>query len=62
MSGKAEEVKGRIKESAGALTRNEKLKNSGRADETSGKVKQAITRVVDKVKAQSKGKSLRGFC
>ena len=31
MSGKAEEIKGRAKESAGVLTGNEKLKNSGKA-------------------------------
>ena len=56
MSGKAEEVKGRVKESAGVLTGNEKLKNSGRTDQAAGKVKQAVTRVVDKVKNAAKGK------
>ena len=50
MSGKAEEVKGRAKKSAGIITGNEKLKNSGRADQASGKVKQAVTRGVDKIK------------
>jgi uncharacterized protein YjbJ (UPF0337 family) len=56
MSGKTEEVKGRVKESAGVLTGNEKLKNAGRADQASGKVKQAVTRAVDKVKNAVKGK------
>lgn len=56
MSGKAEEVKGRVKESAGVLAGNEKLKNSGRADRASGKVKQAVSKVVDKVKNAAKGK------
>jgi uncharacterized protein YjbJ (UPF0337 family) len=56
VSGKAEEIKGRVKESAGVLTGNEKLKESGRADKTSGKVKQAITKTVDKVKNAVKRK------
>jgi uncharacterized protein YjbJ (UPF0337 family) len=56
MSGKAEEIKGRAKESAGVLVGNERLKNSGRADQASGKVKQAVTRTVDKVKNAIKGK------
>jgi len=56
MSGKAEEIKGRGKESAGVLTGNERLKNSGRADQAAGKVKQAVTRAVDKVKNAVKRK------
>ena len=56
MSGKAEEIKGHAKESAGVLTGNEKLKNSGRADQAVGKVKQAVTRAVDKVKNAVKRK------
>jgi uncharacterized protein YjbJ (UPF0337 family) len=56
MSGKAEEIKGRAKESAGVLVGNERLKNSGRADQASGKVKQAVTRTIDKVKNAIKGK------
>jgi uncharacterized protein YjbJ (UPF0337 family) len=56
MSGKAEEIKGRAKESAGVLMGNEKLKNSGRADQAVGKVKQAVSRAVDKVKNAVKRK------
>lgn len=56
MGGKAEEIKGRAKESAGVLVGNEKLKNSGRADQASGKVKQAVARTVDKVKNAIKGR------
>jgi uncharacterized protein YjbJ (UPF0337 family) len=56
MSGKAEEIKGRAKESAGVLVGNERLKNSGRADQSSGKVKQAVTRTIDRVKNAIKGK------
>ena len=50
MSGKAEEIKGRAKESAGVLTDNKKLKNLERADQAVGKVKQAVARAVDTVK------------
>jgi uncharacterized protein YjbJ (UPF0337 family) len=50
MSGKTDEVKGRIKEAAGALTGNDKLREEGRADQAVGKTKQAAKKVVDKVK------------
>ena len=56
MSGKGEEIKGRVKESAGVLTGNEKLKGEGRTDQASGKVKQAVTKTVDTVKDAVKGK------
>jgi len=50
MGGKTDVVKGRIKEAAGALTGNDKLRAEGKADQAVGKVKQAATKVVDKVK------------
>lgn len=50
MSGQADEAKGRIKEAAGALTDNEKLRREGKNDQTAGKVKQAVENTVDKVK------------
>jgi uncharacterized protein YjbJ (UPF0337 family) len=50
MSGKTDVVKGRIKEAAGALTGNGKLREEGRADQAVGKTKQAAQKVVDKVK------------
>lgn len=50
MSGKTDEIKGRIKEAAGALTGNEKLRSEGKADQAIGKVKQAIDGAADKVK------------
>ena len=57
MSGNADKIKGRAKESAGVLTGNAKLKNSGKADQAVGKVKQVVTRVVDKVKNAVKRKT-----
>jgi uncharacterized protein YjbJ (UPF0337 family) len=50
MGGKTDVVKGRIKEAAGALTGNDKLREEGKADQAVGKTKQAAQKVVDKVK------------
>lgn len=50
MGGKADEVKGRVKEAAGALTGNNKLRDAGKADQGAGKVKQVAEKAVDKVK------------
>jgi len=49
MSGKTDEVKGRIKEAAGALTGNDKLRAEGKTDQAIGKVKQVAEKAVDKV-------------
>lgn len=50
MSGKTDVVKGRIKEAAGALTGNDKLRQEGKTDQTVGKAKQAVQKVADTVK------------
>ena len=50
MSGKAEIVKGRIKEAAGALTGNDKLRAEGKTDQAVGKTKQAVQKTADTVK------------
>lgn len=49
-SGKSDELKGRVKEAAGALAGDEKLKREGKVDQAVGKVKQSVEKVVDKVK------------
>ena len=49
-SGKSDELKGRVKEAAGALTGDKRLKREGKADQAVGKIKQAVEKVVDKVK------------
>ena len=49
-SGKSDELKGRVKEAAGALSGDKKLKREGKADQAVGKVKQKVKKVVDKVK------------
>jgi uncharacterized protein YjbJ (UPF0337 family) len=41
MGGKTDVTKGRIKEAAGALTGNDRLRAEGRADQAVGRTKQA---------------------
>ena len=50
MSGKTDVVKGRIKEAAGALTGNNKLREEGKTDQAVGKTKQAVQKAADTVK------------
>ena len=50
MGGKTDEVKGRIKEAAGALTGNDKLREEGKTDQAVGKAKQAVQKTADTVK------------
>lgn len=54
MGGKTDVVKGRIKEAAGALTGNEKLRAEGQTDQAVGKVKQVAQKAVDKVAKAAK--------
>ena len=49
MGGKTDEVKGRIKEAAGALTGNDKLRAEGKTDQAIGKVKPVGEKAIDKV-------------
>ena len=49
MSGKTDEVKGRIKEAAGALTGNDKLRDEGKTDQAVGKVKQVVKKALGNV-------------
>jgi uncharacterized protein YjbJ (UPF0337 family) len=50
MGGKADVVKGRIKEAAGALTGNKRLCREGKTDQAVGKTKQAVQKAADTVK------------
>jgi uncharacterized protein YjbJ (UPF0337 family) len=50
MSGKTDVANGRIKEAAGVLTGNDKLRAVGKADQTVGEVKQVADNAVDRVK------------
>lgn len=49
MSGKSDEVKGRVKEAAGVLSGDKKLKRQGKADQAAGKAKKAAEKVKKKL-------------
>jgi uncharacterized protein YjbJ (UPF0337 family) len=49
-SGKTDVAKGRIKEAAGVLTGNDRLRAEGMADQAVGKTKQAVRKTVESVK------------
>jgi uncharacterized protein YjbJ (UPF0337 family) len=53
-SGTTDKMKGRVKEAAGALLDDKKLKREGQADQFVGKVKGAAEKVVDRVKELGK--------
>jgi len=50
MSGKMDQVKGRVKEVAGVLTDDESLKQEGQLDQVVGKVKETAEKAADKIK------------
>jgi uncharacterized protein YjbJ (UPF0337 family) len=50
MGGKKDQIKWRIKEVAGALTDNDRLKREGKLDQAVGRVKETAEKAVDKVK------------
>ena len=47
--GAIDDAKGRVKEAAGDVTGDERLKNEGKVDRGKGKVKDAVDKVADKV-------------
>lgn len=57
MAGAVDKTKGKVKEAAGALTGDERLKAEGKVDQAAGKVKGTVGKVVDKVKKAVTGKS-----
>ena len=50
MSGKTDKIKGRIKEAAGVLVGNDKLREEGKTDQAVGEVKEVVQNVADSVK------------
>jgi uncharacterized protein YjbJ (UPF0337 family) len=49
-SGTVDKLKGRLKEAAGALLADKKLKREGQADQLAGKLKEAADKVVDEAR------------
>jgi uncharacterized protein YjbJ (UPF0337 family) len=56
MAGKGEEIKGRVKEAAGAITDDNKLRREGKIEQTAGKTKQVVGKMVEKAKNVVEGK------
>jgi uncharacterized protein YjbJ (UPF0337 family) len=51
-----DKTKGRVKEAAGALTGNRRLKNEGRVDQAKSSVKNAVDTVADTVAGRKRNK------
>jgi uncharacterized protein YjbJ (UPF0337 family) len=51
-----DEAKGRVKEAAGALTGNRRLKNEGRVDQAKGASKNAVDMVSDSLTGRKRNK------
>jgi uncharacterized protein YjbJ (UPF0337 family) len=49
-SPRQDETKGRIKESAGAMTNDDELKREGKRDQAAAGIKERVENAVDKVK------------
>ena len=49
MSGETDKIKGRIKEAAGVLIGNDKLREEGKTDQAVGEVKKVVQNVADSV-------------
>jgi uncharacterized protein YjbJ (UPF0337 family) len=52
-------AKGRVKEAAGALTGDKRLKNEGRIDQAKGSVKNAVDKVAGSLTARKRNKKRR---
>ncbi|AMV21068.1 CsbD family protein [Planctomyces sp. SH-PL14] len=50
MSGKTDEIKGRVKEAAGAITDDDQLRREGKIDQAMGKTKQVAEDMIEKAK------------
>jgi uncharacterized protein YjbJ (UPF0337 family) len=59
MGGKSDQVKGRIKEAAGVLTGDDRLKREGQLDQVVGKAKGTVEKAVDKIKDALTGRRSR---
>ena len=53
--GKLDDLKGRVKEAAGALLDDDELKRKGKADRTAGHAKEKTEDVIDKAKESVTG-------
>jgi uncharacterized protein YjbJ (UPF0337 family) len=54
-----DKAKGRVKEAAGALTGNRRMKNEGRGDQAKSSVKNAVDKVADILTGRNRNKKHR---
>ena len=54
-----DKVKGRVKEAAGALTGDRRLKKEGRADQARSSVKNAVDKIADTLSGRKRSKKRR---
>jgi uncharacterized protein YjbJ (UPF0337 family) len=54
-----DKVKGRVKEAAGALTGDRRLKKEGRADQARSSVKNAVDKIADTLSGRKRNKKRR---
>jgi uncharacterized protein YjbJ (UPF0337 family) len=54
-----DKAKGRVKEAAGALTGNRRMKNEGRSDQAKSSVKNAVDKVADILTGRNRNKKHR---
>ncbi len=59
MTGKSDELKGRVKEAAGAIADDDQMRREGKIDQAAGKVKQAAEKAVDKIQNAAKDANKR---
>jgi uncharacterized protein YjbJ (UPF0337 family) len=59
MTGKSDEIKGRVKEAAGAIADNDRLRREGQIDQAAGKLKRAAEKAVEKVQGAVKDANKR---
>ena len=52
MGGKTDKVKGKLKQAAGDLTGDDRLRREGKIDELGGKAKEAIDKIKEKITPQ----------
>jgi len=55
IKGSAEQAKGKLKEVAGKVTGDEKMKTEGQADQIKGKVQNAVGGIKDSLRENNKG-------
>ncbi len=51
MAGKIEQIKGRVKEAAGVITDDARLKREGKLEQVVGKIKEKATKATEKMRS-----------